>query len=176
MKKSTLYLILFLLFGVINSCKEQKNQKPVNNNEELRETLIKANQVMTQNEAEEINNYIKRHELIVENTGTGLRYRIKQNGNNILPDQDDVVTIEYKMNLLDGTVITNGNIDTLQFTMGRAEAPRGLEEGLNLIGEGGDIYLIIPSHLAFGRTGNDSSVPGNTPVVVNATLINVKKN
>lgn len=173
MNKLSLY-ILILIIGLSYSCKEQKNQKPLNN-EELREQLIKANQIMTQNEAEEINDYIKQHELNLEKSGSGLRYYIKEKGNETSPAEDDAVTIDYKVSLLDGTRIED-NKGPLQFIMGRAEAPKGLEEGLSMIGEGGEIYLIIPSHLAYGRTGNETTVPGNTPLVVNAKLINVKKN
>jgi FKBP-type peptidyl-prolyl cis-trans isomerase len=171
MKNVMLYVLL--ITSLIYSCKEQKNQKPVSN-EELRETLIKANQIMAQNEAEEINSYIKRHDLNLTQSGTGLRYVINARGNSGSPDEDDIVTVEYRMNLLDGNSLTDDK-DTMQFVMGRAEAPKGLEEGLSMIGEGGNIFLIIPSHLAYGRKGNEKNVPGNTPVVVDATLIDVTK-
>jgi FKBP-type peptidyl-prolyl cis-trans isomerase FkpA len=174
MKNLVVYIFLIAI-SLSYSCKEQKNHRHMDN-EELREQLIKANQIMTQNEAEEINNYIQRHDLSLIRSGSGLRYDIKVTGNSKSPDEDDSVTIEYKMNLLDGTSITSDTKETLSLKLGRAEAPKGLEEGLRMIGEGGEIYLIIPSHLAYGRTGNEINIPGNTPLVVHATLISVKKN
>ena len=174
MKKFLIIAFSFLLI-ILVSCKDQKNRKPMNN-QELRETLIKANQLMAQKESEEINSYIAENNLKLTRSGSGLRYIIKEEGNLIRPDQDDTVIINYKMNLLDGTRLTENETDTIKFIMGRAETLRGLEEGLSMIGEGGNVFLIIPSHLAYGRTGNDIDVPGNSPVVVNATLVQVNKN
>lgn len=171
MKKYFIYLIILFVFI---SCTDQKNNKPVDN-VDLKETLIRANQLMTQKENEDIDSYVKRYELQLEKTGTGLRYEILEKGNSdLIPQERDTVTVNYKINLIDGAAITDDS-DTMKFIIGRAEMPKGLEEGLRMIGEGGKIFLIIPSHLAYGRSGDQSAIPGNATLVVNAELLNVKK-
>ena len=50
---------------------------------------------------------------------------------------------------------------------------KGWTEGLQLIGEGGKIQLVIPSELAYGENGTRGIEP-NTPLTFEVTLAEVK--
>jgi FKBP-type peptidyl-prolyl cis-trans isomerase len=61
--------------------------------------------------------------------------------------------------LIDGTVI-----DATTDTRPKAKLPmngiiRGWVEGLQLVGEGGEIDLVIPSELAYGDQATTSGIP-----------------
>ena len=80
MKTLCKYLILMLLL-VSFSC-DEKNPKPSQpiTKGEMKSSMEKANRYLLNEEAEDIENYVKRHGLNMTTTGTGLRYQILKQG------------------------------------------------------------------------------------------------
>src|ERR1700741_3916665 len=76
---------------------------------ELDKHLVDVNKIITDNESEDINNYIKRYNLKMAETGTGLRYMIYKKGNGIAPMQRSKVKIAFLLKLLDGTRVYEYN-------------------------------------------------------------------
>lgn len=82
----------------------------------------------------------------VNETYTGLQYKIDSLGTGIKPDANDSVTIAYVAMLSTGTVFENG---THKFEV--EELIKGMSEGLQLMPEGSVFHLYIPYYLAYGR-------------------------
>ena len=80
MRKYFKYLILLLLIAFF-ACGEKtpKQQNPVSKSE-MKSSMETANRYLLNEEEEDIANYIKRHELEMVTTGTGLRYQILKQG------------------------------------------------------------------------------------------------
>ncbi len=100
----------------------------------------------------------------VSETESGLYYKILEEGIGRHPSGNDIVRINYKGMLVDGTVFDSterlgGPID---FTM-RDVIP-GFREGLGLAREGGKIKLFIPPDLAYGDESKGIIPPGSTLV------------
>jgi FKBP-type peptidyl-prolyl cis-trans isomerase len=68
------------------------------------EESIQAGKAMAQQEDAEINAYLKRYNLVMERTGTGLRYKILKQGAGINPSSGMKATVKFKTSLLDGTI------------------------------------------------------------------------
>lgn len=97
-------------------------------------------------------------------TQTGLAYKIIKKGSIKKPGPADQVTVKYTGSLIDGTIFDQTGNQTATFDL-NGVIP-GWTEGLQLIGEGGIIKLIIPAELAYG-----DNPPGGTPIQPGSTLL-----
>lgn len=131
----------------------------------IKEKLIDINKKRLDAESEVIDLYIKRHELNMITTPSGLRYhKIKENmGDSI--HQGDKVSIAYSVYLLDGTYCySSDSSGVLTFKVGEYDVPNGFHEMALLLRVGEKAQLIIPSHLAYGITGDNNKIPLSSPL------------
>ena len=99
----------------------------------------------------------------VETTESGLQYKIVAPGNmDKVAGSADTVKVFYKGTLLDGTVFdqTQDDGEPAKFVV-RQVIP-GWQEGIKLVGEGGEIDLVIPAALAYGERGTQGIEPNST--------------
>ncbi|MBO4469761.1 MAG: FKBP-type peptidyl-prolyl cis-trans isomerase [Bacteroidales bacterium] len=112
----------------------------------------------------------------VEVSPSGLQYKIISEGNEVKPVGADTVWVRYQGKLLDGTVFdeTKPEADATRMFLNRVV--KGWQEGLALIGEGGEIELYIPAKLGYGDNGQPQAgiEPGST-LIFNVTLEKVGK-
>ena len=96
----------------------------------------------------------------VEKTESGLLYRIDREGDEVKPSGKDMVKCNYEGKLRDGFVFDSS------YERGEpAEFPltgviKGWTEGLQLVGQGGQITLWIPAELAYGSYGAGNGMIG----------------
>ena len=98
----------------------------------------------------------------VQKTDSGLQYKIVEPGNDVKPTAQDTVWVKYKGTLIDGKVFdeTPEDGDAVHFPLNGVVA--GWTEGLQLIGEGGEIELYVPADLAYGEQGRPGIDPNST--------------
>jgi len=110
----------------------------------------------------------------VQETESGLQYKIIEEGNENKPSAEDTVWVKYKGTLIDGKVFdeTAEDADPVRFTLKSVVA--GWTEGLQLIGEGGHIELYVPANLAYGEQGRPGIDPNST-LIFDVTLDKVGK-
>ena len=94
----------------------------------------------------------------VDTTASGLQYKIENVGAEYKVAPQDTVWVNYKGELLDGTVFDQN--DSMQFVANRVI--KGWTEGLGLLGEGGKATLYIPSKLGYGERGTRGIAPNST--------------
>ena len=110
-----------------------------------------------------------------ETTDSGLKYRIIRPGNDTKPEPSDTVNAHYA-----GTLDSNGREFDSSYKRGEPiDFPlngviKGWTEGLQLIGEGGAIQLIIPPELGYGARGAGGAIPPNATLRFNVELMQVK--
>lgn len=174
-----LYLITILLFLFILSCKweDDKSQivskRPAKN--EIKENLIRTNQYLVKAEEQNIKDFIKRHQYNMTETGSGLWYQIYQFGHGQKAQQDQIAELRYTISLLNGEVIYSTEKEgTKEFLIGKGDVESGLEEGILLLKEGDRARFIIPSHLAFGLSGDMAKIPEKATIVYDLELLNLK--
>ncbi len=106
-------------------------------------------------------------------TSSGLQYKIIEPGSDKKPSATDRVRCHYRGTLDDGTEFDSSyGGEPAEFPLNGVIA--GWTEGLQLIGEGGKIELIIPGELGYGETGStDGKIPPNATLHFTVELIKV---
>ena len=163
--------IFFLIVGLLLcSCQEQRNPQPGlvqgQSDRQVRESLEKANRYLVNDEEEEIDNYVRRHQLELVETGTGVRYQIVEEGKGKPVQPGQTVTLEYVLFDIAGDVVYSSENDGLmRFVVSRSEVPSGLDEAVRLLHEGDRAWVIVPSHLGYGLLGDQKSVPSRATLI-----------
>jgi len=103
---------------------------------------------------------------------SGLEYRIIQNGFGARPASTDLVTVYYRGSLINGKVFdaTEPGFPA-QFPVNGVIS--GWTEALQLMREGDEWELVIPSNLAYGNRGQGDTIPPNQTLVFDVTLVKV---
>ncbi len=135
-KTRVITIISFVFLSlVISSCKKDINQQ-------------EADQAI-------IEDYVVENNLDGQFTSSGLYYVIIEPGAADHPTTNSRVTVSYVGYTLDGVVFDENDYITFELNL----VIEGWQEGLQLIGEGGKIKLVIPSGLAYGPNGSQSIGP-----------------
>jgi len=143
---------LFVLLFSFSSCSKNNPKKQANTDHA---TIV---------------DYAKTHNLNGQFTDSGLYYVVTEAGSTDHPNLNSTVTVDYKGYFLDGSVFDQGT--GVSFPL--AGVIQGWQEGLQLIGTGGKITLIVPSGLAYGSTQN-GSIPANSVLGFDITLHSFSK-
>lgn len=168
-------MLLYLTFFM--SCKDtnKKNLQSIDKSpdkEQLNTTLEKANRYMILQEADLINDYIERHNLNMEETGTGLRYQIVKKGDDKLIEKGDIVSFEYEVRFLTGDIVySSKERGNMTFIVGRGGVEVGLEEAILKLHKNDTAILILPAHLAHGLTGDGDKIPPRTALVYKVKIL-----
>lgn len=172
MRTELLVFIVFLFLPC--SCKnESENRKaPVKPGGQ---EMADLNRYLVQKDREIIQNYIERKDLKMTESLSGLWYLIKTEGNGEYLKDNDRITMDYKCELLDGTVCySSENLGPKKVILGRADIEPGLNEGLRLLKPGAEALFILPPFLAFGLVGDGKKIPPRTIIVYNISIITDK--
>lgn len=157
------------------SCSSGQESNRKMDKEEIKEHLIKANKIFIVNEAGGINDYIERHGLVMDTTPTGLRVKVERTGRGKHPAKENRVTVNYIVSLLDGTeCYRSDSAGALTFGMSYDDVPRGLRETVGMMAVGDKALAILPSHLAYGFTGDGKKIPSNSSLVYQVELLKIE--
>jgi len=163
--------ILLLLPGLFscNSAHEHRgNKKRPGKNE-----MAGLNKYMVQKDRERILNYIDRKGLEMTESGTGLWYQIRSEGEGDYFRDGDRIVMKYQCDLLDGTkCYSSEETGPKELILGRSEMESGLNQGIRLLKPGGEAVFILPPYLAYGLVGDGKRIPSRAVIVYN---INVKR-
>ena len=110
----------------------------------------------------------------VQQTASGLRYKIVEAGKSPMPKENSLVAVKYTGKFVNGKVFDT----TSKLKEGQVEFPldgviAGWTEGLQKIGKGGKILLYVPYSLGYGEQGN-SGIPPQSTLVFEVELLDVK--
>ena len=162
-----------MLLLVSFSC-DEKNPKPSQpvTKGEMKSSMEKANRYLLNEEAEDIENYVKRHGLNMTTTGTGLRYQILKQGSEQKIEKGEVVTLEYELHSIAGDLIYSSENNVVKsFIVGEGTVESGLDEAMTYLHRGDVAKLIIPFHLAYGLHGDDDKIPEYATLVYTIKII-----
>ncbi|REE79922.1 FKBP-type peptidyl-prolyl isomerase-like protein [Lutibacter oceani] len=111
-----------------------------------------------------------------DETPSGLRYKILQEGSGKKAEKGNMVSVHYKGQLLDGQVFDSSysRKQPIDFTIGVGQVIPGWDEGIQLLKVGDKARLVIPSDLAYGSQGAGGVIPPDATLIFDVELVDVK--
>lgn len=163
------------------------NKSPISD-EEMKKTMISFKQEMQRKQAEEAKkagekNKKEGEEFLAANKKkegvktlqSGLQYSVITEGAGKSPKASDMVTVNYRGTLIDGTEFDSsykrGQPAIFQVN---AVIP-GWTEALQLMKEGSKWQLFIPANLAYGEKGAGNVITPNSTLIFEVELISVQQ-
>ena len=110
-----------------------------------------------------------------QQTDSGLRYQIIQEGAGQQVANGQTVSVHYKGQLLDGTVFDSSykRQQPIDFVLGQGQVIPGWDEGVSLLKVGDKARFVIPSDLAYGSRGAGGVVPPDAALIFDVELVAV---
>jgi len=173
------YWFLVVLFAAFAACgpDHQNIENDSFNKQKVKDQFVKANQQVVIKESDEMDYYQKSHEMPFVKTNSGIRYYVyspSAKGDSI--KTDDIIKINYKVSLLNGTECYSSKTDgPKEFVVGMENIEDGLHKAVLYLKSGDKAKILIPSHLAHGLLGDSKKIPPMSPIIYDIEIISVKK-
>jgi FKBP-type peptidyl-prolyl cis-trans isomerase len=107
-------------------------------------------------------------------TESGLQYQIIREGNGVKPTERDTVEVNYEGKNLEGKVFDSSYERGATVSFPLNGVIKGWTEGMQYIGEGGEIMLWIPAELAYGDRNVGADIGPNEALTFKVELVSVK--
>ncbi len=101
---------------------------------------------------------------------SGVQYRVLEPGTGRSPGPEDLVVVNYRVMLLDGTVVREATASVIELN----DTTEGARQILTLMKEGGRWEVAIPPELAYGRAGLPPDIGPNESVFGVVELVEIK--
>lgn len=161
------------------------------------EMMAKQQKVQAEKAAEQlkedvatIDQYLEENDIEAQETPSGLRYVIKEEGNGENAETGDMVEVSYAGYVLNGEYFDTSYEDIARekglyneqreykpygFKLGAGTVIKGWDEGLTYLSEGGKATLYVPSPLAYGPRARSAEIGPNSILVFDVELVGVEK-
>lgn len=161
--------------------------KPLMTEKEIQETMTAFQEEMMDKQAEKTKALAEKNKkegdaFLEENkkkegiktTSSGLQYKVLKDGEGPMPKATDIVTVNYRGTLVDGTEFDSSYKREEPATFPVNGVIPGWVEGLQLMKVGSKFQLFIPSGLAYGERGAGQQIGPNSPLIFEVELLSIK--
>lgn len=113
--------------------------------------------------------------LPVNQTETGLKYILVEEGTGSTPQPGDLLVVHYSGYLEDGTMFDSSvqRGEPFSFRLGQGSVISGWEQGFSLLTKGAKARLIIPANLGYGSRSM-GQIPANSTLIFDVQLIEIQ--
>lgn len=112
----------------------------------------------------------------VQETASGLQFRVVEAGSGRSPGPTDRVTVHYRGTLINGVEFDSSFARNQPATFALNQVIPGWTEGLQLMQEGAVFEFFIPAQLAYGDQGRPGPIGPNSLLIFEVELIEVHAN
>ena len=174
MRAYTLFALIAALLISCEGCREKKQYQQTDP-QQIQEDLIQARRQVVLEEHADIEAYIREKGWSMTKTSTGIYYEIYEHGAGDSVRFNSIVSLDFVSQLIDDTPLYSSDIDGPKvFSVGQSEAESGLHEVVLHMREGDKAHVVLPSHFAYGFTGDLDRIPPNSILVYDLTLSKVQ--
>src|SRR5437879_345368 len=110
----------------------------------------------------------------VKATASGLQYKVEKEGTGPQPKATDMVTVNYRGTLIDGTEFDSSYKRGQPATFPLNGVIKGWTEGLQLMKPGSKYQFVVPSNLAYGERSVGPDIAANATLIFDVELLEVK--
>ena len=110
----------------------------------------------------------------VKATASGLQYKVLKEGTGSQPKSTDMVTVNYRGTLIDGTEFDSSYKRGQPATFPLNGVIKGWTEGLQLMKQGSKYQFFVPSNLAYGERSVGPDIAANATLIFDVELLEVK--
>ncbi|HEY9259923.1 FKBP-type peptidyl-prolyl cis-trans isomerase [Chitinophaga sp.] len=130
-----------------------------------------------------ITEYLDKNKIKATKNAAGVYVAVNQEGTGATPNPGDTVYVHYTGKLTSGKVFDSSQdstmrpgmpLEPIKFPIGRGFVIRGWDAGLSGLKKGSKATLVIPSGLAYGLQGSPPVIPGNSILVFDVQLVDIK--
>lgn len=172
----TKQILLLIAISLMTACDNNTEDRKKINPKDYEEPLMEANKRVVKTETQHIEDLLRRYKWEMEETGSGLRYMIYEQGAGARAVEGLLAVVNYEVKLITGDIVYSSEVHgPLSFTIGKGDVISGLEEGILLMNVGDKAKFIIPSHLAYGLVGDGDRIPGKATLIYDINLIEIKQ-
>lgn len=159
---------------LLTSCRQEEETRIIHSIRHLEDAFVESNIYLIALEEEAIDDFLDRYGWEMEQTGSGLRYKIHRDGEGPRAAYGNRVQIEYTVYLLTGDpVYSSKEKGPRSFIVGRGGVESGLEEGILLLNKGAKATFIMPFHLAHGVPGDGNKIPKRASIIYELEVIDL---
>lgn len=151
-----------LLTAVMTACRRAPAPRPQGRwVAPAEEDLTAVHLQLKEQEKREIEAFVARRGRPLQKSGTGLYYDIYERcPSGAAISRGDAVDLAYTLTSLNGTLLSSSQTDGLRrWVVGAQTGEPGLTELLLLMRRGEKAFAIVPSHLAYGLSGDGGRIP-----------------
>ena len=110
----------------------------------------------------------------VKSTASGLQYKLIKEGTGAQPKATDMVTVNYRGTLIDGTEFDSSYKRGQPATFPVNGVIKGWTEALQLMKQGSKYQLFIPANLAYGERAMGPDIGPNSTLIFEVELQDIK--
>lgn len=169
--------ILLLINVFLIACKEQPTHRQSIDYDQVREDLMEMNKEKAENESARLEEYIEKSDWDAIRTGTGIYvYVYYQQDSTALPAEfGQLAELSYEVHLLDGTLCYSTVASGPEsFRIGMDNVESGLHEAIQYLAVGDKAKILLPSHRAYGFTGDQKKIPQDAAIIYDVELLSLK--
>ena len=153
-------------------------QKQVDAQQQSLKTMLGTSNVVAQLQKDNalIEEYIKKNGLNMQKTPLGVYYQVLKPGTGPMPKAGQVVSVNYKGTLLNGTEFDSSDKQghPIDFPIGLSQVIPGWDDSIIRLNKGSKAILVIPSPLGYGSQGAGDKIPANSPLRFEVELVDVQ--
>lgn len=176
MQKSILFYFCALLSFLLFACKRVNSQTAKPQKWGTAHS-VDFNQELSVREVIKINTFLAHHAIRMQQTSTGLRYKIYQKSSIESPLAKDgqQALVKLQVSLLDGTVCYQTKSDEIErIAIAHSQKETGIHEALQLMRSKEKAKFILPSYLGHGLLGDRSKIPPQSVLYIDVQLIDLQ--